>query len=122
MAICRWSDDDYSCDLYIYEGEGGYVTHVASNRLGWLTPPRNPWSLPKGASDQEFRRALKKYDHAVDSAPRVPIGGPFDGQGFFDDEVEDLLARVLSLRSAGYRVPDWVIEHIEEEVTLSDEV
>ena len=30
MAYCRWSSEDYQCDLYCYESKEGYVTKVAT--------------------------------------------------------------------------------------------
>lgn len=30
MSYCRWSSDDFECDLYCYaDVRGGYTTHVA---------------------------------------------------------------------------------------------
>ena len=34
MSYCRWSSDDFQCDVYVYESvAGGFVTHVAANRV-----------------------------------------------------------------------------------------
>ena len=30
MSYCRWSTDDFACDLYCYESAAEYVTHVKS--------------------------------------------------------------------------------------------
>lgn len=33
MSYCRWSSDNWKCDLYCYEDANGYITHVADNRI-----------------------------------------------------------------------------------------
>ena len=46
MSYCRFSSDDYQCDVYCYASVSGYyVTHVASNRpvLDGTLPPAVPW-------------------------------------------------------------------------------
>lgn len=33
MSYCRWSSDNFECDLYCYSDvNGGYTTHVAGRR------------------------------------------------------------------------------------------
>src|SRR5687767_6611694 len=39
MSYCRWSTDDFQCDLYCYEDvSGGFTTHVAGRRKIWDAP------------------------------------------------------------------------------------
>lgn len=39
MSYCRWSTDDFLCDLYIYEHyEGFWAIHVASIRRVYHKP------------------------------------------------------------------------------------
>ncbi len=44
MSYCRWSDDDFQCDIYAFEDETCFVVHVATNRR---TPEE---SLPEWVS------------------------------------------------------------------------
>lgn len=30
MSFCRWSSDDWACDVYAYESEEGFIIHVAT--------------------------------------------------------------------------------------------
>lgn len=59
MSYCRWSSDDYQCDVYVYAHAGGWwQTNVASRRHEWDVPlppePRRedyPEIDPAGSED-----------------------------------------------------------------------
>lgn len=49
MSYCRWSSDDFKSDVYVYESQAGWITHVkdgtgyadpnpgkCADRLEWL--------------------------------------------------------------------------------------
>lgn len=37
MSYCRFSSEDYQCDVYAYaDVAGGYTIHVAAVALAWL--------------------------------------------------------------------------------------
>ena len=56
MSYCRWSTDNFKCDLYCYEDvNGGFTTHVASNR------PSPPYPY-EGSYDEFFKLCLDKKD------------------------------------------------------------
>ena len=115
MSYCRWSSDDFACDLYCYESDYGYVTHVASSRVVGPVPP-----LP---SAQEFihgdadtiAAAFKAQHDYLGIAGREDIGLPHDGETFVDDALDEFEARLRELRSLGYRFPDYVFDIIAEE-------
>lgn len=48
MSYCRWSSDDFQCDVYCYEADEGFIIHVAVSRPvlkdGDL-PPRIPFQV-----------------------------------------------------------------------------
>lgn len=121
MSYCRWSSEDFGCDLYCYESNDGWVTHVASQRIEW-TPPEGGtlYDLPKsdaGTADFEAWTARRKARSAAfDAAPMHPIGLPFDGKTFTDSTLEGFRERLLSLRAAGYQFGEYVIEAVDEEI------
>jgi hypothetical protein len=57
-----------------------------------------------------YTAALKNYT----DYPSIPIGLPYDGETFLDDSLEEMLCTIKMLRDAGYRVPNSVIENIED--------
>jgi hypothetical protein len=116
VSFCRWSTDDFQCDLYCYEScYGGFQTEVAGNRVIYSEPlpPEVPFDWP----GLEWRSRHEKVMQMVKSAKCEPLGLPHDGESFNDETLEDFLARLLMLREAGYRFPDYVLERVREEIT-----
>lgn len=105
MSYCRWSSDSYRCDLYVYESDDGFHTHVAGCRhvLDWsdLPPPVDVREDPEG-----YLSRHKALMAALDGAGLEPIGGPHDGESFIDGDAESCADRVAALRAAGYWCPD----------------
>lgn len=106
MSYCRWSTDNFTCDLYCYEDcSGGWTTHVAARRRTPEYTELPDWTKVDAAELDEW--GAKSF---------VDIGLPHDGESFNDPTLEDFLARVTSLRDMGYVVPDRVIENIKQEI------
>lgn len=116
MSYCRWSSDDYQCDLYIYEDVYGcWTTHIACKRRVFKEPIPAP--VPMTRENQEaWRDRQALVNRMVDEADLVDIGLPLDGKSFNDPTLEDLRYRVKSLIDMGYRVPGKVLERIEQEI------
>lgn len=126
MSFCRFSSDDFRCDLYIYSDvRGGITTHVAGNKPRGYIPrllpsPRYTWMNAGRAKRFAWRvwtrawvwsmRLQHKY---LDVAPRRALGLPFDGQTFNDPDGPSCAARVRALVALGYRVPARVIPALE---------
>lgn len=101
MSYCRWSSDDFDCDVYAYEHcDGGWAVHVAGSR--YVTKPKEPFD----------------FNVAPDL---VPIGLAFDGQTFREPSLQAFRDRMTVLRGAGYRFPDYVFEEIDEEMAETRE-
>lgn len=111
MSYCRWSSDDFGCDLYCYESGSGYTTHVAASRVVGDVPKVPDLSEPKA-----FVAAMRAQTDFMMLAARVPIGLACDGITFNDPDLASFRARIVSLREMGYRCPDYVLERIDEEI------
>jgi hypothetical protein len=61
----------------------------------------------------------RKVMAMVRKADQVPIDLPHDSETFNDPDLQSFLDRILYLKSLGYRVPDYTIEAIEEEIKES---
>lgn len=117
MAVCRFSDDDCQCDLYVYEStDGGWVTHVEGVRYVITLPLPKPvsghwwsWSNADLRMD-EYRE--RKVDKILELSRLVPIGLPADGEMFVDETVEACAERIKALVAMGYRVPSDVINWV----------
>ncbi|MFK3945642.1 hypothetical protein [Pseudomonas fulva] len=114
MSYCRFSSDDYQCDVYVYEGANGYVVSVAGNRLIFTEdlPEKIPFSTERL---EEFFQRMKLVDRLVDKATRVPLGLQFDGQDFIEQTASACADRLVLIQAAGYRVPQCVINALREE-------
>lgn len=111
MSYCRWSSDNWRCDLYCYGGDGGHVTHVAGNRVvGDIPQEPSLAALVDGSlSDADFTKQHKVVMDFLQNAKRKPIGLPYDGQTFVDATDEEFHDRLLMLRAAGYHFPDYLL-------------
>ena len=114
MSYCRWSSDNFKCDIYAYEDvKGGYTIHVASNKIVTKLPKR-----PKilDCSAEEYMRREKKFQKAFDKAKHESIGLKYDGESFWCRTLSAFSNKMIELRNEGYRIPDHVFEMIEEEI------
>lgn len=115
MSYCRWSTDDFQCDLYIYEDVyGGWTIHVAGNRVVYTEPLPEPIELTDSNFDDWWARR-KIVDEMVSRAEREPIGLPHDGARFNEPTAADAADRVRELRALGYKCPDDVEQALREE-------
>lgn len=110
MSYCRWSCDDFQCDLYVYEScEGGFMTYVGRTRLVFAEPLPHPVPFSFECEDEWLARH-KKVSEMVEKAESFPIGLPHDGETFVDATAGDCAERLERLRALGYRVPQYAID------------
>lgn len=120
MSYCRWSTDDFQCDLYCYEDvAGGFTTHVAGRRVVYQgeLPPPIPLT-PETVKEWAERHTMVMEMHQAGTM--VDINLPFAGESFNDDTQEDFLIRLLELKDIGYRFPESVIDAVKEEIADSN--
>jgi len=116
MSYCRWSSDDFRCDLYCYEDvSGGYTTHVAGNRVLGEIPKTPPWREDH-AWVEEYMEAHRRQMAFLNTAERESITLPHAGESFNDPDLPSFLARLLELQGLGYNVPGWVISSVRDEI------
>lgn len=121
MSYCRWSSDDFACDLYCYESDYGYVTHVATSRVVGPVPPLPTYDQLQKLDVDAIQAAFEAQYAYLDTAEHVDIGLPHDGERFVDDALDKFEARLMELRRMGYRFPDYVFDIIAEEKEVHPE-
>lgn len=114
MSYCRWSSNNWECDIYAYEDSASFVVHVAGARHVGNIPEMPDIST---VSVEQFLQAREAQLAALNAAALVPIGGPCDGETFRYDTLQKLYDGLKELQSDGYIVPDFVFETIEQEIT-----
>jgi len=117
MSYCRFSSDDFKCDVYCYAScYGGYVTHVAGKRHVGATPiPELPEFGTDEASQQAWLAAYQAQRAWLDAAELKPIGLSLDGEDFHDDTAAAAADRLEQIRAAGYYVPQYAIDDLRSE-------
>ena len=90
MSYCRWSSNNYQCDVYVYESDLGFQTYVAGNRVNW------------------------------DTHDRVFIDHPEAGQSYTDTTPGQCADRLEKLKSEGFKVPQYAIDELRKEETGTD--
>ena len=140
MSYCRFSSDNFMCDVYVYEDcYGGWTTHVAGNKGAWRTlPPWPMWAYP--SFGQTYNSATRSVDYPsplrkaagsvifgfiarweqlrmwmLDRIPRRKITLPHAGQRFKDGTPKECADRLIELRSIGYNVPQYAIDSLLRE-------
>lgn len=115
MAYCRFSSDDFRSDVYVYESESGWVTDVASVRYT-IDPSALPPPVPltPDMADAWLARHQVVMGLVADAAV-APIGLSHDGAHFLDRTPGACAARLRGLTTAGYRVPEGVVEALDGE-------
>lgn len=115
MSYCRFSHNDFQCDVYCYQSTSGpYVIAVAAYRLVFKEelPAKVPFSID--AADAWFERH-RNVRELVQAAPKEPIGLPCDGKIFEEWTPGDAANRLQALLDMGYLVPSSAIESLREE-------
>ncbi len=113
MSYCRWSCDDYQCDIYAFEADAGFMVHVATRRYQFKEPLPPPAPHSEGF-DAYFARH-KKVMVMVGRATTVAIDLPHDGEDFLFDTPGECADELERLRKCGYRVPQYAIDTLREE-------
>jgi hypothetical protein len=118
MSFCRWSSNDFDCDIYSYwdASQGGITTHIAGRRvIGEI--PKVPDLLKSPIKD--FVKAHRKQMKFLETCEREEIKLPFAGETFNDPDLKFFLKRLLELKEIGYHIPEDVIETVREEIKES---
>lgn len=89
MSYCRWSSDDFQCDLYCYGSGDNFITNIASNRVVPKEPL--PEDIDWGSEDfvDAYIERWSVVSKLVDDADRVPITLPYAGETFIDKTLEE---------------------------------
>ncbi len=118
MSYCRWSSDNFACDIYCYEGGSGFVTHVAGRRVVGEIPKTPPLTRE---NVEEYVDARARQSEFLENCERAPIGLPHDGESFEDPDAASCADRLEELRAIGYNVPQFAIDALRDEAEEEDE-
>lgn len=123
MSYCRWSSDDFGCDVYAYESAEGFTVHVAEARYVGDIPKVSP--MPFNQGDElwtEWFVAYEKQTKVVAGLSTKNIGLEYDRQTFVFQTLQEFLDGMLDIQSKGYNVPEWTLESIRQEISDGKEL
>lgn len=101
-SYCRWSSENYTCDLYVYlASDGNYVTHVAAKRV---VKAMDFPTIDLSSVTTIYESCIRQRD-ALSHVIYEPIGLPYDGHSFTNDNLTDLLQTLIMLKKIGYNIP-----------------
>lgn len=111
MSYCRWSSDNFTSDVYVYEHvDGSWTTHVAGRRyVGDVSPITDfkdaaTWVAQSKAQSESLAKCVT-----------TPIGLPSDGKTIKDDSPGGCADTLERLRAEGYTVPQYAIDELRAE-------
>jgi len=119
MSYCRWSSDNFKCDIYAYHScYNVYTIHIASNKIVEELPTADyKLLLSQNSEDlKEYVKQTKIRNAAFDKATRVPIGLPFDGESYDCETLQEFYDKMIELRKVGYSFPDYLLDEIQQEM------
>ena len=125
MSYCRWSSDDYQCDVYVWEHmDGDVVVNVASCRHDLDSSPHQaerpaPVDIKKdGVEEYVLRHA--EFMKFLETCTVKPIGLAHDGESRTFEDKNEAADYLQALKLLGYNVPGQVIDTLREEAADED--
>lgn len=116
MSYCRWSSDNFRCDIYAYEDTyGGYTIHVASSRHKGEVPKVDYNLIWDEKNHPEFMRQSEAQNKYLETCGTEPINLPLAGETFNCADLEEFYNKMVELQNLGYHIPKNVINNIKEE-------
>ena len=114
MSYCRFSSDNFQCDMYCYPtASGDYTLHIAATRY---PEPSPPWP------HKDTEELWQEYTTAIEAWRKngltnmVKIDLPHAGETRRYKTLIDLRADLILFKGMGYRIPDSAFEHIDQEL------
>ena len=115
MSYCRFSSDDWQCDVYVYaDCNGGWTTHVAGRRPVFKEKLPDPIPL-ESSNIREWMERDRKVFKMLDDAEMVGIGFEHDGESFNHDTPGECADWLKELSEMGYNVPQYAIDSLRED-------
>jgi hypothetical protein len=118
VSYCRFSSDNFACDVYVWEDAGGgFRIAVAGNRVVGEVPV-----LPALDDVAAYAAAHQAQMAFIGTAQREPIGGPHDGALLSCADAAACAEQLDALRALGYRVPQYAIDALRAEAASAPPV
>ena len=119
MSYCRFSSNDYQCDIYVYHDVGGGITvHVAGTRVMYQEPLPKPVPFSEDRI-QEWLKRNQEVERMFEMSPHEDIVAEHAGESFYGLSEEGAVGLIRKLQGLGYRIPEGVVEALQEDLLES---
>lgn len=115
MTICRFSSDNCYSDVYVYQSDDGWVTHVATRRWPPGAPPEaRVADLVDGTAEgrQRYLAAYKNHRKWRMKVVMLPIEHPDAGKMYVHPTPGESAALLARLSEQGLHVPAGAIDRL----------
>ncbi|MGC0142769.1 hypothetical protein [Pseudactinotalea sp. Z1732] len=107
MSCCRWSTDDFHCNIYAYPSSEGVVIHVAVRRTHFTAPLPDPVPLTP-ATAFEWAERHTRVAQMLQHAEREWIDLPHAGRTINEPGQAHPARQLRRLANLGFRAPQRV--------------
>lgn len=121
MSYCRWSSDNFNCDVYAYESVyGGIEVNLANRRYkGEIPKVDDSLLLSFTTENKELWQAQKKaQSYYLERCGTEPLQLKEKRKDYNVDTLQELYDSFLDLIECGYRIPGYVMENIKNELKI----
>lgn len=113
MSYCRFSSDNFYCDVYVYQSCDRFVIHVAGRRQPPGAPPDPFDFVASNVFDADvFVEAHAKRKVWSNKNPLVDIDHPEAGASFHHATARECAENLIRLRGEGFVVPQYAIDEL----------
>lgn len=119
MSYCRWSSDNWQCDVYAYEADYGIVVDVAQRHR--MFDPVYPYpldSLYETLTNQGMEAAQTLMDRqqlAVDHSHWIPLNPRYAGKNYYNLTKYEAANLLKTMKENGIHIPNSAIETLNQE-------
>lgn len=123
MSYCRWSSDNFRCDLYVYEHvDETWTIHVAGMRHPEPIPEVPPFPQTNDPEAiEKWKAAQRAQSEWLDAHEPEPIGLPYDGVTLKLPSPGECADECERLQALGYHVPAYAITALRAEQIEMDQ-
>lgn len=125
MSYCRWSTDDYQCDLYVYDHYDGYISINVAGRRRVPSKPLPP-KIPLTKDNVDAYLARDKYIREncyPEDCEWVNVPEKWAGKSFCIYDHEEAAQLVMQMMQDGVvcpkELPQWLRD--QEDLSLADQ-
>lgn len=112
MSLCRFSSDNFQCDVYVYPSSNGWAVQVARHRLESETPVPELQATWHELPVAQVVQRLREQHTWVRRAQKLPITHRLAGKTLTFDGPAACADALEHLSADGLRVPPAVVAEL----------